>query len=124
MIEERSAGIVLFRESDDEILFLLLHYPTGHWDFVKGKIEKDESAQITAIRETKEETGITDVEFIEGFQENKGVMLNDDLIMVRNRLKSLKSLKISLKDAVKVVSQEFNLQKKEIYQKALKIWDN
>ena len=69
MIEETSAGIVLFRKENSKNLFLLLHYPSGHWDFVKGKMEKDESIQQTAIRETKEETGITDITFIQNFEE-------------------------------------------------------
>ena len=69
MIEETSAGIVLFRKEDSKNLFLLLHYPSGHWDFVKGKMEKGESPHETAVRETKEETGITDVNFVEGFEE-------------------------------------------------------
>ena len=69
MIEETSAGIVLFRKENSKILFLLLHYPSGHWDFVKGKMEKDESTHETAIRETREETGITDITFIENFEE-------------------------------------------------------
>ena len=69
MIEETSAGIVLFRKEDSKNLFLLLHYPSGHWDFVKGKMEKGESTHETAIRETKEETGITDVKFLDDFEE-------------------------------------------------------
>ncbi|WP_371504057.1 bis(5'-nucleosyl)-tetraphosphatase [Nitrosopumilus adriaticus] len=69
MIEETSAGIVIFRKEDSKNLFLLLHYPSGHWDFVKGKIEKDETTHQTAIRETKEETGITDISFVENFEE-------------------------------------------------------
>ena len=69
MIEETSAGIVLFRKEKEEILFLLLHYPSGHWDFVKGKMEEGESTHQTAIRETKEETGITDISFFENFEE-------------------------------------------------------
>ena len=69
MIEETSAGIVLFRRENEKLLFLLLHYPSGHWDFVKGKMEKGESFQETAIRETQEETGITDIVFIENFEE-------------------------------------------------------
>jgi 8-oxo-dGTP pyrophosphatase MutT (NUDIX family) len=69
MIEETSAGIVLFRKENTKILFLLLHYPSGHWDFVKGKMEKDESTHETAIRETREETGIVDITFIENFEE-------------------------------------------------------
>lgn len=69
MIEETSAGIVLFRKEDSKILFLLLHYPSGHWDFVKGKMEKGESTHETAIREAEEETGITDITFLENFEE-------------------------------------------------------
>jgi len=69
MIEETSSGIVLFRKEDSKILFLLLHYPSGHWDFVKGKMEKGESMHDTAIRETKEETGITDISLLNGFEE-------------------------------------------------------
>ena len=69
MIEETSAGIVLFRRENSKNLFLLLHYPSGHWDFVKGKMEKEESIQQTAIRETKEETGVTDIRFIDDFEE-------------------------------------------------------
>ncbi len=69
MIEETSAGIVLFRKEEGKKLFLLLHYPSGHWDFVKGKIEKGESIHETAIRETKEETGITNITFVDNFEE-------------------------------------------------------
>ncbi len=69
MIEEISSGIVLFRKESTKILFLLLHYPSGHWDFVKGKMEKGESIHETAIRETKEETEITDMIFLDNFEE-------------------------------------------------------
>ncbi len=69
MIEETSAGIVLFRKEDSKILFLLLHYPSGHWDFVKGKMEDGESTHETAIREAREETGIIDITFLENFEE-------------------------------------------------------
>ena len=40
MIKETSAGIVLYRKENTKNLFLLLHYPSGHWDFVKGKWKK------------------------------------------------------------------------------------
>ncbi len=68
-MQERSAGIVLYREDSGKKLFLLLHYPSGHWDFVKGRIEKGEQEKEAAIREAREETGITDIEFIDGFEE-------------------------------------------------------
>ena len=69
MIEETSAGIVLFRTEGSRKVFLLLHYPSGHWDFVKGKMENGESTRQTAIREAKEETGIVDIEFVKDFEE-------------------------------------------------------
>ena len=70
MKKERSAGIVLYLEKPEGRLFLLLNYPTGHWDFIKGKIEQGEEELQTAIRETKEETGIEDLEIIDGFKES------------------------------------------------------
>ena len=70
MREQKSAGIVLFRNDSDKNEFLLLNYPQGHWDFVKGKIEQNETSHETALRETKEETGITNIEFVGGFEES------------------------------------------------------
>jgi len=70
MREQKSAGIVLFRDDSDKNEFLLLNYPQGHWDFVKGKIEQNETSHETALRETKEETGITNIEFVDGFEES------------------------------------------------------
>jgi len=69
MIDETSAGVVLFRRENSKILFLLLHYPSGHWDFIKGKMEEGETTHQTAIRETREETGITDIVFLDDFEE-------------------------------------------------------
>ena len=70
MREQKSAGIVLFRNDSDKNEFLLLNYPQGHWDFVKGKIEQNETSHETALRETKEETGITNIEFVDDFEES------------------------------------------------------
>jgi 8-oxo-dGTP pyrophosphatase MutT (NUDIX family) len=69
-LNEKSAGTVICRYTSKGILFLLLHYPSGHWDFVKGKIEKNENPRQTVIRETKEETGISDLNFVEEFKEH------------------------------------------------------
>jgi len=69
-LNEKSSGTVIFRDTPEGIVFLLLHYPSGHWDFVKGKMEKGENPLDTVVRETKEETGISDLNFVEGFEEN------------------------------------------------------
>ncbi|MGB9125390.1 MAG: NUDIX domain-containing protein [Nitrosotalea sp.] len=69
MLEERSAGTILYQESLSGKMYLLLNYPSGHWDFVKGNIEKGETFKQTVLREVREETGITDIDFIEGFED-------------------------------------------------------
>jgi bis(5'-nucleosidyl)-tetraphosphatase len=69
MADERSAGAVVFyKEGATEPEYLLLHYTAGHWDFPKGNIEAGENEKQAAIREIREETGITDVEFLDGFR--------------------------------------------------------
>ena len=69
MANEKSCGLVLFRKHKEGIKYLLLHYHAGHWDFPKGHVEKNEKEEMTAARELKEETGISDFEFLEGFRE-------------------------------------------------------
>lgn len=70
MIEEKSAGAVVFNKKNGKTNFLLLHYPTGHWDFPKGKIEKGETIIETVNREVSEETGIQNLEIIPRFKKN------------------------------------------------------
>ena len=66
---EHSAGAVVFRKEAGKILYLVLHYEEGHWGSPKGHIENGETLEETARREIREETGIKNVRFIEGFQE-------------------------------------------------------
>jgi 8-oxo-dGTP pyrophosphatase MutT (NUDIX family) len=67
-LREKSCGAVVFKR-DGEVQYLLLHYGAGHWDYVKGQVETKESENDTVLRELKEETGITDARFINGFRE-------------------------------------------------------
>ncbi len=70
MAKELSCGAVIFkRQKDATVKYLVLHYGAGHWDFPKGHQEKNEKEEQTAHREIKEETGIEDIEFVEGFRE-------------------------------------------------------
>lgn len=61
---------------------------------------------------------------IDGYREVKKDRSSRELSAVRNQLKSLKNLDLSLKDAVKVVNKESGMSKKEIYTIALEIWGN
>jgi 8-oxo-dGTP pyrophosphatase MutT (NUDIX family) len=67
MPNEVSAGAVIFRREDGIVKYLLLHYTSGHWDYVKGHMEAGEDELTTVKRECNEETGITDLQFIPGF---------------------------------------------------------
>src|SRR5208283_3151965 len=69
MLREKSCGAVVFIKKDDAARYLLLNYAAGHWDFVKGNVEVNESEKETVVRELKEETGITEAQFIDGFRE-------------------------------------------------------
>lgn len=68
MLNEKSCGAVVFTKST-EVNYLLLRYEAGHWDFVKGNVEPNENEKDTVTRELKEETSITDAQFIDGFRE-------------------------------------------------------
>tara|TARA_B100000287_G_C20445650_1_gene707413 strand:+ start:145 stop:555 length:411 start_codon:yes stop_codon:yes gene_type:complete len=62
---ETSCGVVLVNLGS----ILLLQYPQGHWDFPKGHVEdSDMDRKETAARELAEETGIDDIEFVDGFE--------------------------------------------------------
>jgi len=74
MPREKSVGAIIYRYEDNKKYYLLLHYPGinrkgGHWEFVKGHVEKDEPEEQTIKREAEEETGITDLKIIPGFKQ-------------------------------------------------------
>jgi bis(5'-nucleosidyl)-tetraphosphatase len=65
---EKSVGAVVFRRSDGANMYLLLHYRSGHWDFPKGHVEKNETEHETLIREVSEEAGLNDLEILPNFK--------------------------------------------------------
>lgn len=70
IIDEKSAGAVIFRKENNVLFYLLLHYEGGHWDFPKGNVEENESERDTMSREVMEETGIKDTTIMDDFKEN------------------------------------------------------
>lgn len=94
VIEERSAGVIIYRVDDKgKYLYLVLKYAGGHWDFAKGKKEQGETDIETALREVREETGINDVEICKGFEreieyefmEDGGNMIHKSVIFFLGR---------------------------------------
>ena len=62
---ETSCGVILVNLGS----ILLLQYPQGHWDLPKGHVEQDDVDNFeTSRRELKEETGISEVSFLENFE--------------------------------------------------------
>jgi bis(5'-nucleosidyl)-tetraphosphatase len=61
-VSPRSAGVVVVRRFDGQWRYLVLR-AYRNWDFPKGLIEPGEDALQTAMRETEEETGLSDLAF-------------------------------------------------------------
>ena len=59
--DETSAGGVVFRMDVGQPLFLLIRDSYKIWGFPKGHIEAGEQPEIAALREVREETGLTDL---------------------------------------------------------------
>ncbi len=57
---ETSAGGVVFRRGDDPE-FLLIRDPYGNWGLPKGHVEGAETPLEAALREVREETGLTEL---------------------------------------------------------------
>lgn len=69
--EQNSAGFILFK-GDGIRKYLLLKHGIDYWNFPKGKLESGESDLDAAIRELNEETGITNIEILDGFEDTFG----------------------------------------------------
>jgi bis(5'-nucleosidyl)-tetraphosphatase len=65
-VPEFSAGLLVFRKTESGYEWLLLQKPNGRWEFPKGKVEPGETPLEAAIREAREETGVSDLHVIEG----------------------------------------------------------
>lgn len=94
---EKSVGGIIYRKEDDKILFLLLHYQSGHWDYPKGHIEDGETEEQTLRRETEEETGITNLEIIPNFKEEIKYFYRAKGGEKEKRLQSKKKLNVAKK---------------------------
>ena len=74
-IHERSAGVIPYQAPGDQapFLYLVLHSatvrnPRAKWEFPKGGMELGETTRETAARELREETGLFEWSFRDGFE--------------------------------------------------------
>ncbi len=58
MIREISAGIIIYRKTNQGPKFLLLYHGKNYWNFPKGKLDEGEKSFLAALREVREETGL------------------------------------------------------------------
>ena len=63
----KSCGFIAYKEISGEIQYLIIKAHNGDVGFPKGHMEAGESEIQTAIRELREETGVT-VEIVSGFR--------------------------------------------------------
>lgn len=65
-----SAGVIIFRRTEEGVKFLLLYHGGNYWNFPKGKLAEGEKSFKAALREVEEETGIKsrDLRFINWFK--------------------------------------------------------
>jgi 8-oxo-dGTP pyrophosphatase MutT (NUDIX family) len=103
MTAEYCAGAIIFkREGAEDLRYFLLRYPNRakrrvgdegklqrrqtsstvseeeYWGFVKGHVEAGESLLETTVREVREETGLKDLKFIDGFKEKESYFFTKD----------------------------------------------
>ena len=85
--KETSVGAFIYKIEDNEILFLLIYSKRNkEWGFPKGHIEPNETELETAKREIKEETGITDLNFIKNFRCCDTYKIKGALSTTKNRI--------------------------------------
>ena len=65
MKKEKSCGAIIINDKDE---ILLIKHNVGHWAFPKGHIENNETDELCALREIKEETNL-DVNIITNIKE-------------------------------------------------------
>lgn len=69
MRREKSCGALVLRKNENSYdIILLRHKFGGHWSFPKGHVEAGETEEQTAMREVKEETGVS-IKIMDGFRE-------------------------------------------------------
>ena len=65
---EKSCGGVVFTRESGEVRYVIIRHRTGHCGFPKGHMEPGETETQTALREIREEVGLS-CTLLEGFRQ-------------------------------------------------------
>ncbi len=70
IIKEKSAGLILYRTRKNKREYLLLLYSSKktYWGLSKGHLESNETEEEAALREANEETSLTKITILKGFE--------------------------------------------------------
>ena len=71
---EKSCGGVVFTRRGEQIVYVIIRHRTGHCGFPKGHVEPGETEVQTALREIREEVGLS-CTLLEGFREQEQYQL-------------------------------------------------
>lgn len=64
---EKSCGAIVFTKESGDLRYVIIQSKEGYYGFPKGHVEGDETETETALREVREETGLT-VQLLDGFR--------------------------------------------------------
>ncbi len=85
--QEISAGAFIYKIIENKILFLLVYSKrNSEWGFPKGHVEPGETETETAKREIKEETGISELNFVKDFRCVDTYKIKGTLSTTKNRI--------------------------------------
>ena len=91
-IKTRTAGAIIV--NPDKAIAIVSNQGTS-WGFPKGHIEGGESPRDAAVREIKEETGLTDLHFVKELGTYERYRISDDPKKTNN-MRELKSITLFL----------------------------
>lgn len=82
---QRLSGAVVYAEHEGDMYLALVHDIFGHWTLSKGKIEEGETVEAGAVRELKEEIGLS-VELESELGKNEYIASHPELGKVRKQV--------------------------------------
>ena len=94
----KAAGGIVINENDE----LLMIYRNKHWDLPKGKMEKGESPDETALREVEEECGIKKLKIVKPLVSSYHIFFQNN----NECIKQTYWFEMSCKDTSKLIPQE------------------